>query len=74
MAVKSDLLLHFCFVTILQNACFYVEYTASSRMKILRENIYKSDLSAESINILGILALGSLFWIDLSSLEYLRPK
>ena len=37
-----------------------LEYTASRRMKILRENTYinKADLSNESINILGILALG----------------
>ena len=38
-----------------------VEYTASTGMKILRENthigIYKADLSTISINILGILAL-----------------
>ena len=28
----------------------------------------------ESINILGILELGSIFWMTLGSLEYLRPK
>ena len=32
------------------------------------------DLSTESINILGILELGSIFWMNLVRLEYLRPK
>ena len=36
-------------------------------------HIEKADLSTESINILGILALVSIFWINLGSLEYLRP-
>ena len=31
-------------------------------------------LSTESINILGILALGSILWMNLGSLEYLTPK
>ena len=30
----------------------------------------KADLSTESINILGILELGSIFWMNLVSLEY----
>ena len=53
----------------------FVEHTASSCMKILRENthIYKADLSTKSINILGILGLGSIFWMNLGSLvEYLK--
>ena len=43
-------------------------------MKIFRESthIYKADLSIESINILGIPALGSIFWMNLNSLEYLK--
>ena len=33
-----------------------------------------ADLFTESINNLGILALGIIFWMNLGSLEYLRPK
>ena len=34
-------------------------------------SIYKADLSIESINILGILELGSIFWMNLLvSLDY----
>ena len=58
---------------ILLHRIFYlVEYTASSCAKILREN--KANLSTESINILGILELESIFWMNLVSLGYLRPK
>ena len=32
--------------------------------------MWKADLSTESINILGILELGSIFWMNLVSLEY----
>ena len=31
----------------------------------------KADLSIESLNIPGILELGSIFWMNLVSLEYL---
>ena len=31
-------------------------------------------MSTESINILGILEFGSIFWMNLVSLVYLRPK
>ena len=31
-----------------------------------------ADLSTKSINILGILELGSIFWMNLISLEYLK--
>ena len=42
-----------------------VAYTASRRAKILCEN---ADLSTESINILDILALVLIFWMNLVSL------
>ena len=32
--------------------------------------MYVADLSTESINILGILELGEIFWMNLVSLEY----
>ena len=46
-----------------------VEYTASSHMNLLRENtyMYKADLSTESKNILNILELGLIFWMNLVS-------
>ena len=31
-------------------------------------------MSTKSINILGILALGLIFWMNLGSLEYLSPN
>ena len=36
----------------------------------VKTHICKDDLSTESINILGILELGLIFWMDLVSLEY----
>ena len=34
----------------------------------------KADVATESINILGILELGAIFWMHLFSLGYFRPK
>ena len=48
-----------------------VEQPLPSRANLLREITY---MSTESINILGILELGSIFWINLVRLEYLIPK
>ena len=55
-----------------------MQCTLPSHSKILCEKTYRYvksyDLSTESTNILGILELGSIFWMNLVNLEYLRPK
>ena len=51
---------------ILTTIFFFILGKFYPRAKILRENT--ADISTESINILGILALGSNFWKNLFSL------
>ena len=51
-------------------SAFYILYEIS-RNKLVRLG---KGYSTKSIHILGILALRSIFWKNLGSLEYLRPK